>query len=76
VCRVTVPANFPAVLVGLRLRLGLSQQQLAEYVGAAGRAVIYQWESERRKPSAALWLRVERLRRRSARHNRRDGAGR
>ena len=51
VCRVAVPANYASVLAGLRLRLGLSQQQLANKVGAASKAVIYQWESGKRKPS-------------------------
>jgi DNA-binding transcriptional regulator YiaG len=61
VCRVSVPANYAAMLVGLRHRLGLSQQQLAAKVGAASKAVVYQWESGKRKPSRVFWLRVERL---------------
>jgi DNA-binding XRE family transcriptional regulator len=32
------------MITGLRRRLGLSQQQLAAKVGAAGKAVVYQWE--------------------------------
>jgi DNA-binding XRE family transcriptional regulator len=64
VCRVTVPANYEATLVGLRHRLGLSQQQLAASVGAASKAVVYQWESGKRKPSPVFWLRIERLQRR------------
>jgi ribosome-binding protein aMBF1 (putative translation factor) len=63
VCRVTVPANYAAMIVGLRHRLGLSQQLLAARVGAAGKAVVYQWESGKRKPSAVFWLRIERLQR-------------
>jgi DNA-binding transcriptional regulator YiaG len=63
VCRLTVPANYAAIVVGVRQRLGLSQQQLAEKIGAAGKAVIYQWESGKRKPSPVFWLRIERLRR-------------
>ena len=39
VCRVTVPANYAPTLVGLRHRLGLSQQRLAAKIGAAS-AVI------------------------------------
>jgi DNA-binding XRE family transcriptional regulator len=66
VCRVTVPANYAATLVGLRHRLGLSQQQLAAGVGAASKAVVYQWESGKRKPSPVFWIRIERLRRRQA----------
>lgn len=65
VCRVVVPPNYAATLVGLRRRLRLSQQQLAAKVGAAGKAVVYQWESGKRKPSPVFWLRIERLQRRS-----------
>ncbi len=64
VCRVNVPENYAATLVGLRHRLCLSQQQLAARVGAASKAVVYQWESGKRKPSPVFWLRIERLRRR------------
>ena len=63
VCRVTVPANYAATLVGLRRRLGLSQRQLAATVGAATKAVVYQWESSKRRPSPVFWLRIERLQR-------------
>jgi len=66
VCRVTVPANYAATLVGLRFRLGLSQHQLAEKLGAAGKAVVYQWESAKRKPSPVFWQRIQRLRRQLA----------
>lgn len=62
VCRVTVPASCAAALVGLRHRLGVSQQQLAAKVGAASKAVVYQWESGKRKPSPVFWLRIEQLR--------------
>ena len=64
VYRVTVPANFAATIVGVRRRLGLSQQQLAVSVGAASKAVVYQWESGKRRPSPVFWLRIERLQRR------------
>jgi len=66
VCRATVPANYAATLVGLRRRLELSQNQLAAAVGAAGKAVVYQWETGKRKPSPVFWLRIERLQRRGA----------
>jgi DNA-binding XRE family transcriptional regulator len=61
VCRVTVPANDAATLVVLRHRLGLSQQQMAERVGAASKAVVYQWESRKRTPSPVLWQQVLRV---------------
>ena len=63
VCRVIVPEHYPAAVVSLRYRLGLSQQQLAERIGAANKAVVYQWESGKRKPSPVFWIRIERLRR-------------
>jgi DNA-binding transcriptional regulator YiaG len=65
-CRVIVPANYSAKVVGLRYRLGLSQQELAERVGAAGKAVVYQWESGKRKPSSLFWSRIQRLQRKMA----------
>ena len=65
VCRVVVPADYAAMLVGLRFRLGLSQQQLAAKIGAASKAVVYQWESGKRKPSPVFWLRIQRLERQS-----------
>jgi len=66
ICRVIVPANYAATLVGLRRRLGLSQQQMAVKIGVASKAVVYQWESGKRKPSQVFWLRVERLQRQRA----------
>ena len=66
VCRVTVPANYAAALVGLRYRLRLSQQQLAARLGAASKAVVYQWESGRRKSSPVFWMRIQRLQRHQA----------
>jgi DNA-binding transcriptional regulator YiaG len=63
VCRVTVPSNYGATLVGLRHRLRLSQQQLAAKVGAASKAVVYQWETGKREPSPVFWLRIKRLQR-------------
>ena len=59
VCRVTVPSNYGATLVGLRRRLGLSQQKLAAKVGAASKAAVYQWEAGKRKPSPVFWLGIK-----------------
>jgi ribosome-binding protein aMBF1 (putative translation factor) len=66
VSRVTVPANYASVIIGFRQRTGLSQAQLASKVGAANKAVVYQWESGRRKPSPVFWLRIVHLQRRWA----------
>jgi ribosome-binding protein aMBF1 (putative translation factor) len=61
--RVPRPSNYAASLVCLRHRLGLSQRQLAARVGAASKAVVYQWESGKRIPSPVFWMRIERLKR-------------
>lgn len=57
-----VPHDYGERLKILRGELGLSQQALADRIGAAGKAVIYQWESRKRTPSPVLWERVLRLR--------------
>lgn len=55
------PEDFDRQLVALRTRLRISQTQLATRIGAAGKAVIYQWESRKRRPSPILWQRVSQL---------------
>jgi hypothetical protein len=42
-------------------RLRLSQAQLAERLGAASKAVVYQWEAQKRRPSPILWQRIEKV---------------
>ena len=61
-----VPTNFASRLIGLRLRLRLTQAELARRIGAANKAVIYQWETRRRTPSVVFWARVEQLARASS----------
>lgn len=56
-----VPADFHEQLQVLRRRHGLSQNALARRIGAAGKAVIYQWESRRRTPSPVFWQRLVEL---------------
>lgn len=58
---VTVPPDYAARLKDLRRRLNLSQRALALQIGAAGKAVVYQWESSKRTPSPVLWQRIEDL---------------
>jgi len=55
----TVPADYDERLKVLRRRLGLSQLALARRVGAAGKAVVYQWESRKRCPSPLFWQRIQ-----------------
>jgi DNA-binding transcriptional regulator YiaG len=59
----TVPNDYDQQLRDLRRRLGLTQDGLARRIGAAGKAVVYQWESRRRTPSPVLWQQVLRLQR-------------
>ncbi len=57
----TVPSDYHQRLKDLRRRLRLSQHALARQVGAAGKAVVYQWESRQRVPSPVFWGQVEQL---------------
>jgi DNA-binding transcriptional regulator YiaG len=45
----------------MRRRLGFTQSQLAASVGAAGKAVVYQWEARKRKPSPVFWQKIQAL---------------
>ena len=57
----TVPSDHRARLRDLRRRLKLTQADLAGLLGAANKAVVYQWESGKRVPSPVFWERVTRL---------------
>jgi DNA-binding transcriptional regulator YiaG len=57
----TVPNNYDQHLRALRRRLRLTQDGLARRIGAANKAVVYQWESRKRTPSPVLWQQVMRL---------------
>jgi DNA-binding transcriptional regulator YiaG len=54
-----VPADYDARLKHLRRRLRMTQDDLARRIGAANRAVVYQWESRQRTPSPVFWKRLE-----------------
>ena len=56
-----VPLDYARRLRSLRRTLGLTQAQVATMIGAAGKAIIYQWESEKRRPSPVFWRVIERL---------------
>ena len=45
----------------LRSARGLSQAQLATLVGAARKAVVYQWKARKRTPSPLFWQRLTAL---------------
>ena len=52
-------------LADLAKELGVHVRTLR--IGAAGKAVVYQWESRKRTPSSVLWQRVLELERQPAR---------
>ncbi len=54
----TVPDDYDEHLRQLRRRMRLTQGALARRLGAANKAVVYQWESRKRTPSPVLWQRI------------------
>ena len=54
----SVPSDYDAQIRALRCARGLSQAQLATLVGAAHKAVVYQWEARKRTPSPVFWQRI------------------
>ena len=59
----SVPSDYDAQIRALRRAHGLSQGQLATLVGAARKAVVYQWEARKRTPSPVFWQRITALHR-------------
>ena len=57
----SVPRDYDAQIRALRRARGLSQAQLATLVGAARKAVVYQWEARTRTPSPVFWQRIAAL---------------
>jgi DNA-binding transcriptional regulator YiaG len=53
-----VPNDYDQHVRRVRRRLGLTQCALAQKIGAAGKAVVYQWESRKRTPAPVLWQRL------------------
>ena len=51
----TVPVDYDVRIRAVRRGLGLSQAQFAARVGAARKAVVYQWEARKRCPSPVFW---------------------
>lgn len=64
--RICVPSDWARQLLRVRRELRLTQGQLAKQIGAAGKAVVYQWESSKRTPSPVFWERILRLEHRRA----------
>ena len=57
----SVPDDYDAQIRAVRRARGLSQAQLATLVGAAHKAVVYQWEARKRTPSPLFWQRLAAL---------------
>ena len=57
----SVPADYDAQIRVLRRERGVSQAQFAAMIGAAGKAVVYQWEARKRTPSPLFWQRLTAL---------------
>ena len=58
-----VPEDYDVQIRAVRRARGLSQAQLATLVGAAHKAVVYQWEARKRTPSPLFWQRIVALHR-------------
>jgi ribosome-binding protein aMBF1 (putative translation factor) len=56
-----IPPDYADQIRAVRRQLGLTQTQLAARVGAARKAVVYQWESRKRCPSPLFWQRIRDL---------------
>ena len=63
--RPEVPSDYPDRVRRTRLALGCTLAQFAIRLGAANKAVIYQWESRKRTPSPMFWRKVVGLARRT-----------
>ena len=59
----SVPDDYDEQIRVVRRARGLSQGQLATLVGAAHKAVVYQWEARKRTPSPVFWQRIAALHR-------------
>jgi DNA-binding transcriptional regulator YiaG len=57
----SVPSDYADRLLHVRRRLRLTQGQFAEAIGAANKAVVYQWESKKRTPSPVFWQKIAAL---------------
>lgn len=61
-----IPSDYADQIRQLRQGLGLTLTQFAAGLGAANKAVVYQWESRKRCPSPVFWQRIQAMRRPAA----------
>ncbi len=55
----SVPPDCAVRIRNLRQQLGMTLTEFAAQVGAACKAVVYQWESQKRCPSPLFWQRIQ-----------------
>ena len=55
------PPDYAEQVRRVRQRLGLTQAEFAARIGAARKAVVYQWESRKRWPSPLFWQRIQEI---------------
>ena len=60
--RADIPRDYDARIRRLRQPMHLTQAAFARQIGAANKAVVYQWESRKRCLSPVFWQRIEALR--------------
>ena len=56
-----VPGDYDTRIRAVRQQLKVSQREFAVLIGAACKAVVYQWESRKRCPSPVFWQRISQL---------------
>jgi hypothetical protein len=56
-----IPSDYDDQIRRVRRRLGFTQAEFATQVGAARKAVVYQWESRKRCRSPVFWQRIQAL---------------
>ena len=54
-----IPSDYGEQIRRVRRQLGVTQAQFAARVGAACKAVVYQWEAGKRCPSPLFWQKIE-----------------
>jgi ribosome-binding protein aMBF1 (putative translation factor) len=53
-----IPVDYSERIRSVRRQVGLTQTEFAAHIGAAGKAVVYQWEAQKRCPSPVFWQRI------------------
>jgi hypothetical protein len=56
-----VPPDYDRQLRRVRFGLQLTQSQFAKLIGAANKAVVYQRETRKRRPSPLFWQQIQDL---------------